>query len=498
MMIHVIALTLAAWPVRLLDGGTIEVEIVESRPESATVDGGRLDATSEDAAIVPDTGTISGTEGEAYIDPLAIASSSECSEAWPCRTVAEGLAVAETGLRLRGGSTFAGPLSLAWERSGTPDQPFTVRAYGEGRARFETRAGQACLRRRRDVPVHDVIWSDIDCVSIDRDYTAPGFRGPIPGSADDTECVRLVGEAHGEGYTLRRFGCAYYAQGLVIHRKGTDTIYRVELDRVTMRATYPAGTGQATGLFLDGVEGVVIRDSVFDSQGGLRSIAGVAAPHIAGVDDEALRIDCYDHAMYLQGGTVRDVLIERVLVAHSGSVEIRSGGVLRDLVVAYGADLVTYGTGNADAVTAGGVSGSIEHAVLYAPGDYEGTPAGCSGRVKGRAIRVGNVASLDVRDVVIASSRSEAASTQRPIILDGQSACSAELAGLCVRDTTIERVTTYDATPPAGVEVRGAVEYLEASTRWQAGSSGDLGARIDALIAASRRGEDVDVLSVTR
>ena len=48
-----------------------------------------------------------------------------------------------------------------------------------------------------------------------------------------------------------------------------------------------------------------------------------------------------------------------------------------------------------------------------------------------------------MRDVVIASSRSEAAaSTQRPIILDGQSACSAELAGLCVRDTTIEEGPT--------------------------------------------------------
>ena len=120
-------------------------------------------------------------EGTAFVDPRGL-SSGDCSLAWPCRSISEALGTRPAAIALASGATFSGPIANAWEISGELNDPFVVSTYGgTDPAVFETRAGQSCLMRRRDVPVHDVEFRNITCVSIDRDFRKPGFRGPVPG-----------------------------------------------------------------------------------------------------------------------------------------------------------------------------------------------------------------------------------------------------------------------------------------------------------------------------
>ena len=208
-----------------------------------------------------------------------------------------------------------------------------------------------------------------------------------------------------------------------------------------------------------------------------------------------LRATCFDHAVYVQGGNTSNVIVERNVFSRGGNVELRSGGFVRDNVFAIGADLLTYGTGNPDAVTAGGVSGEIVRNLFIGAGDFEADTPGCSGRVKGRAMRIGNTRDVLVDRNVITASSSSQTDTLSPIVLDGESACLGRVP--CVAGLTISRMITMRPTPLRAIEIRGAVEYVETQTHWAIDpvAIADYGTTLDDWLDTARVSADPASLS---
>ena len=225
-----------------------------------------------------------------------------------------------------------------------------------------------------------------------------------------------------------------------------------------------AGTqsSHATGLLLMALTGSGCI-SVFDFVGNLRTQAGYASPSIAGVDDAMLRATCFDHAVYVQGGNTSNVIVERNVFREAETLSwirrIRTGQRLCDRCRS--AHLRHRQSGRCHS---GWCIGRNRSELFIGAGDFEADTPGCSGRVKGRAMRIGNTRDVLVDRNVITASSSSQADTLSPIVLDGESACLGRVP--CVAGLTISRMITMRPTPLRAIEIRGAVEYVETQTHW--------------------------------
>jgi hypothetical protein len=204
-------------------------------------------------------------------------------------------------LHVERGDRFAGGLG-DWFLSGrSPSEPMVVTTFGTSAERPLFRCGSESGLTVHGFPVHDVAFVGLH-------FLADGYDGGenLPfGISLLQPCTRLLIEdcAIEHFFTNLRF------QGA--HRD-------LKLRRSVVADAFTVTAAHAEGIYVDGVDGCLIEECVFDHNGWLASVPG-ANP------------DIYRHNLYIQGDT-SNVVIRGNIIARAGShgLQARSGGEVRN------------------------------------------------------------------------------------------------------------------------------------------------------------------------
>ena len=142
-------------------------------------------------------------------------------------------------------------------------------------------------------------------------------------------------------------------------------------------------TSHSQGLFAKGVDGLIIENCVFDSNG-FNELRG-ASPTI------------FNHNMYIQNGT-ENVVVRRNIIADASShgIQLRPGGILEDNLFVSNPLSILFGNGTAP--TPGGVSGTVErNLIMYGRGIS-------STRPRAFGIEAGNLSGATISENILYSS----------------------------------------------------------------------------------------------
>jgi hypothetical protein len=204
-------------------------------------------------------------------------------------------------LHVKRGDRFAGGLG-EWFLSGrSPTEPMVVTTFGPSAERPLFQCGSDSGLTVHGFPVHDVAFVGLH-------FLADGYDGgeSLPfGVSLLQPCTRLLVEdcLIEHFFTNLRFQGAHHD---------------LKLRRSVVADAFTVTGSHAEGIYVDGVDGCLIEECVFDHNGWLASVPN-ALP------------DIYRHDIYIQGNT-SNVAIRGNIIARAGShgLQARSGGEVRN------------------------------------------------------------------------------------------------------------------------------------------------------------------------
>jgi len=200
------------------------------------------------------------------------------------------------------GDTFVEGLG-DWRLSGrSADEPMVVTSYGSA----GTRPTFLC-RRDPGVTVHNVGVHDVAFVGLHFQADDPhGVRGTF-GVSLLAPCTRVLIE-----------DCAITSFLVNLRLQGQH--HDLKLRRSVITDAFTVTEAHAQGIYVDGVDGLLIEQCLFDHNGWNPDAPGAVAT-------------IYRHNVYLQGNT-SNMIVRGNIIARGGShgLQARSGGVIRDNV----------------------------------------------------------------------------------------------------------------------------------------------------------------------
>jgi hypothetical protein len=200
------------------------------------------------------------------------------------------------------GDTFVEGLG-DWRLSGrSADEPMVVTSYGSA----GTRPKFLC-RRDPGMSVHNVGVHDVAFVGLHFHADDPhGVRGTFGVSLLAT-CTRVLIE-----------DCAITSFLVNLRLQGQH--HDLKLRRSVITDAFTVTDSHAEGIYVEGVDGLLIEQCVFDHNGWNPDVPGAVAT-------------IYRHNVYLQGNT-SNMIVRGNIIARGGShgLQARSGGVIRDNV----------------------------------------------------------------------------------------------------------------------------------------------------------------------
>ena len=200
------------------------------------------------------------------------------------------------------GDTFVEGLG-DWRLSGrSADEPMVVTSYGSSGVR-----PQFLCRRDPGVSVHQVGVHDVAFVGLHLQADDPnGVRGTF-GVSLLAPCTRVLIE-----------DCAI--SGFFANLRLQGSHRDLKLRRSVITDAFTVTDAHAQGIYVEGVDGLLIEQCVFDHNGWSSTVPGAEAT-------------IYRHNVYLQGNT-SNMTVRGNIIARGGShgLQARSGGVIRDNV----------------------------------------------------------------------------------------------------------------------------------------------------------------------
>lgn len=187
----------------------------------------------------------------------------------------------------------------------------------------------------------------------------------------------------GGGTNLLVEDCYFQSNGVTI-QNFFGPIYDFKLRRSIIVDNYNT-SGNAEGLFIKGVTGVLVEENLFDHNGWNDNISGAEAT-------------IFNHNVYIQVDTFNVTAKGNIFSrASSHGFQARTGGTIEDNLFLKNPLGLSFGVveGSAQSPVPGGVAGSISNNVFLESGDIPGN-------ARGHAIDVGNISSATVNNNVIA------------------------------------------------------------------------------------------------
>ena len=227
------------------------------------------------------------------------------SEESPKATVKSAILMLRQGcpdwLHIKRGDQFAGWLD-DWYLSGrSAAEPMVVTTYGSSPERPLFRCGAGSGLSVHAAAIHDVAFVGLHFLA----DTYDGSNGQPYGVSLLQPCRNVLIE----DCMIDRFFTNLRFQGNHVG---------LQLRRSVIADAFTTGTAHAEGIYVDGVDGCLIEECVFDHNGWRTGVPG-ADP------------DIYRHNIYIQGNTT-NVVIRGNIIARAGShgLQARSGGEVRD------------------------------------------------------------------------------------------------------------------------------------------------------------------------
>ena len=206
-------------------------------------------------------------------------------------------------LHIMRGDTFLEGLG-DWRLSGrSADEPMVVTTYGSSGVR-----PRLVCRTDAGLTVHTVGVHDVAFVGLDFQADDPtGVRGSI-GISLLAPCTRVLIE-----------DCAISSFFVNVRLQGSH--HDLKLRRSVITDAFTVTDGHAQGLYVDGVDGFLLEQCVFDHNGWSSVVPGANATP-------------YRHNVYLQGNNTSSMTVRGNIIARGAShgMQARSGGVIRDNV----------------------------------------------------------------------------------------------------------------------------------------------------------------------
>jgi hypothetical protein len=291
------------------------------------------------------------------------------------------------------GETFTLNLDLISARgSADPTRPMVFRAEpGSGARPILQGTIGAALSRTSAATVKNMIFADLDLaapsagegygIHLSKDAAT---TGAVPVQIDNLlfEGVRVRGFGTNVSIEARRFesiGFAYPIRNIMFRRSQS-------MDAKSIAGAY------AQGMYIEGVSGLLIEESVFDANGVQTIDAGTLAVTRSSSDkNQNVYINARNNCVVFRGNVSAR--------AQSYALQLRAGGLAEDNFFGYSPNLLTFGHVRGDAVNKkllpAGVTGAVRRNALWV-GTKRGTSQGSGG------MHVGNIARANIDKNLVA------------------------------------------------------------------------------------------------
>lgn len=339
----------------------------------------------------------------------------------PVKSLAQGESLLRNGsadqLLLKRGDTWYESFGN-WDKSGrSDDEPMLIGTYGSGAAPL-LKTGTANGITTGNTPISHLFIQGIHFNASSRDAGTGDYKGSSGGSYG----LQALSKLH--GLTIEGAEFENYRMNVSIQR------YFGEMTDVTLRrnviqnAWSTSTGGHSQGLYVTGVNGIVLEENIFDHNGWNEKASG-SDPTI------------FNHNVYMRQDNTGVVVRGNVFSnAASHGLQARSGGLIKDNLFLNNPIQMSFGMINGSPGTPGGVTGAVEGNVFLGGRDLDGRGYGW-GLELGNLKRDGNTT---VRDNIFAH---DTQNTTAAIMLEyGRNIDNvSEITGL--NDLTIEDNVVY-------------------------------------------------------
>jgi hypothetical protein len=338
----------------------------------------------------------------------------------PVRTIAKARSLMRSGrpdwMLLKRGDVFYESLG-SWTLSGrSASEPMLISSYGTG-ARPMLNTGAAYGVSFSGQVVSNLVIKGIYFHAHTRD---PG-AAPYFSTAGDVG-MRIVGS--GTNLLLEDNVVDSYTENVVVDN-WNGRYSNVKFRRNVVVDSYDPSDGNSQGMYVSGVDTIVIEGNVFDHNGWNSAVSGGQS-------------NIYSHNIYMQSGntgvTVKDNIIAN---ASSHGLQARAGGNITNNLFIRNPIHLSFGFVNSASVKAGGVSGTIEGNVFYAGRDIAGAKRGWAIEISNTKVGGGTV----IRKNVFAQDVQKAYAA---IILGYGTGVENQDQAVGINDLTIQDNTVYN------------------------------------------------------
>jgi len=280
----------------------------------------------------------------------------------PVQSIAKGRSLLRDGagdqMLLKRGDFWTGGLGY-WKISGkSPDQPTLIGAYGEG-ARPEIRNGTSYAfgAGSPSARLHDVVVQGIRFYAAQRDPSNPAYDPTV--KADG---IYLAGNI--QNLTFEDMSVEYYTNNLVASSYYPD-FKNLVIRRSNMSFAYSDWKSHSQGLYIEGVDGILLEGNTFDHNGWSEVVPSGKAT-------------IFNHNAYIQGISKNLVAKGNIFSnASSHGMQARPGGIVEDNLFLNNPIGLTFGLVNGSGpLVPGGVTGSVSSNVFVGGRDISGEARG--------------------------------------------------------------------------------------------------------------------------
>ena len=310
-------------------------------------------APSEDTRVI----YVSSSEGSD--------SNSGLSPDAPFKTIAKGRTLLRTGfpdwLLLKRGDVFSERYGFLNVSGRSAQEPILISAYGTGeRPQINSRNENAITTN--NTPVNHVAIIGLHFNSNTNDPSSPDFINSSGGYG-------FYGVAPVSDLLIEDSLFEHYGTNLLFQ----DTQGPVSDIRIRRNVLVDSTGGRSQGVYVNGVNGILFEENVFDHNGWSEENAGEPS-------------SIYNHNLYMSAHNSGDIIIRGNIFANASShgVQARAGGIIENNLFLKNPIGLMFGNGSS--YTPGGVEGRVSDNVFLDSRDINGEP-------RGYAIEIGNTKS---------------------------------------------------------------------------------------------------------
>ncbi|MCX5658232.1 MAG: hypothetical protein NTW19_00750 [Planctomycetota bacterium] len=282
------------------------------------------------------------------------------SSASPLKTIVAAQKLQRNGspdwILLKKGDVFRE--TVFWRNSGrSTSEPAVLGAYGTGaRPSIRPAAGADGIQMFPSTSVNNVAIVGIDLYAESRD--------PANGTPNTAGSTGIFALGNVDNLLIEDTSVRFFGNDLVVEQYDVNRPDNLQVRRSIFTDAYSATSGHSQGAYLDGINGILLEENLFDHNGWNDQVSGAVKT-------------MYNHNIYMQSNNSGGAIIVKNNIttrASSHGLQARSGGTITGNLADENAIGLLVGGGDSPMV--GGVVTSMTNNVVLESGDIGSDPRG--------------------------------------------------------------------------------------------------------------------------